>query len=120
MINATVVILLIVVAVFAVLFYFVSRAGNTASFYEEVYARQVAMFIDSSKVGATISFDVGPLVAAAYDKSVEPEITVNCNINTVTVKATKSQGSTYEFFTPLKECVYSFDKANRRFSFRVI
>ncbi len=100
--------------VFSAVFLFVAREGSNAAVYEEVYAKRIALLIDSIKPGTHLEIDVSDIVAIARDKSVEPYIKIDCDKNEVIVKASSKGGYAYRFFNDMKECSYSFDKENRK------
>ncbi len=49
--------LLLTVMVFIILFIFVSQASTGALIYESVYAKEIALFIDSARPGTDIAID---------------------------------------------------------------
>ncbi len=58
----SVVIYLVLIALFiSPLMFFVSRTGSNAAFYEQKYAKEISMFIDSSLPGTTISINLNEI-----------------------------------------------------------
>lgn len=107
--------------VLATLLLAISRAGNSASIYEEVYAKQIGLILDSAKAGTTVTLDVAEIFAIATDNNVAQTSMVNidCNTNEVTVRLTRTGGYTFNFFNELNDCSSKLDSAKRALTISV-
>lgn len=107
--------LVVNVVVFSILFIGVGRAGTGVSVYEEAYAKEIALLIDSAKPGMTIEIDVTEILAIARDKNTQYDIKLNCDSNEVIVRAGNTGGYGMKYFNELKKCDYSVDLTRRVF-----
>lgn len=91
---------------FVIFFVFVARASTGAAFYEQLYAKQISLLIDSAKPGMNIEIDVSKLVKLAKKNKLENWqafdcVQVNKEKQEITVKASQKQ-YTFLYFNSLK------------------
>ena len=85
-----------------ILILFVVSKTNDAARLEELYAKQIALIIDSAKPGMTVHLDMEDAIEKAIDEN--PNIgygiatLVKIEGNVVTVKLTDKSGYSYSFF----------------------
>ncbi len=107
---------------FVVLFVFVTRAATGSAYYEQLYAKQIALLIDSAKPGMNIIIDLTKLTELAEKNKLEnwgAKKTVNVDIEKqeVIVKASKKQYSFFYFNTEKFNIYYDDYKKTIKFQF---
>lgn len=119
LLGGTLVFLLLNLAFFSIMFIAVSRAGVSAPYLEKSYGSQIALLIDSSKKGTTLSIDIVELLQTAQKEKINPVIKLDCGTNEVIIKITNSDGYRHAFFTELEECSYSLDQQKGRLVIKI-
>lgn len=96
--HSLIVFLILNVLFFSVLFFFVGRAGSGATIYEQKYAKQIALAIDSAKPGTNITIDLSEAYGIARKNNILREnlVKIDPKTNEVIVKLTQ-QGEGYSF-----------------------
>jgi len=86
---------------FAGMFYFVARSSGGLIVTEQIYARQIALVIDSAKPGTEIELDVGELYDFADKNDFDRLQTVKIDneLNQVIVSCASGKGHFFEFFS---------------------
>lgn len=112
MLSPEVIFIVLNLMFFTILFVAVGRTGNAETVYEEAYAKQIALIIDSAKPGTSLAIDVSELTSIAEENKFEPNIGVNCGANNVFIKITETSGYAFSYFSGFKKCDYSLDKQN--------
>jgi hypothetical protein len=118
-IMGAVIFILLNILFLSILAFYITRSGNTASIYEETYAKQIALFIDGAKPGTRIELDVSELFAIGRDNSFETIIELDCDENRVTTQLTRNGKYAFEYFSDLKKCDFQLDKINEKFIINV-
>jgi len=111
---SSVIFIILNVVFLSVIALYITRAGNTASIFEETYAKQIALFIDGAKPGTRVELDVSEVFSIGRDLDFEPIIKINCEENQVITQFSKSGGYKFEYFSDLKKCESSLDKINEK------
>lgn len=99
-----VIFLVLVIAFMAVFFIFVRNSLTGSLVQEEVYAKKIALLLDSAKPGTDLLLDITSLkevAAKTQSKNVEGQfITLNSDKNSVTVSLRLGErGYTYPYFS---------------------
>jgi hypothetical protein len=102
LLNATVIFVLLNLIFFSAMFFFVWRVGSGASYYEQLYSKQIALMIDNSKPGTLISLNIEKLGDFAKKNNVLLEEIISLNNNMVVVKATHGKGYSFNYFSDYK------------------
>jgi len=89
-----------------ILIIFVVSKSNDASRFEELYAKQAALIIDSAKPGMIMHLDMKDAIEKAIDENQNIATLVTINGNTVTVKLSDKGGYSYSFFNDVNVNVY--------------
>ena len=112
-----------------ILILFISLRSGSAAVLEEVYAKQIALIIDSAKPGMVINLNMEDAIERAKKELGENKINeiVSINItnsNIVTVKLRNKGGYSYSFFNDVdvnaypdtngKEYVFVINKKNEQ------
>lgn len=84
--------------VFSCLLIFINSASNNSSIYEQTYAKQIALMIDSASPNMTISLDISEAVkyAEKNKKDIVEAFRINSNTKEVFVNLDKKGG--YSFY----------------------
>ncbi len=114
-VYSTVIFLLANGMFFAIFFLAVGRSGSTAGVYEEAFAKEIALTLDSAKPGTVLEFDISRLISIGRDKNLEPKINLDCDTGEVSVKVTPSGGYAQKYFTKFETCSSSIDMKGRKF-----
>ena len=86
---------------FAVMFFFVARAGSEATIVEQRYAKRIALIIDQAKPGTNISLDLQEVYFLADKNDVDRlnTIKIDNENNEVIVQVDVGKGYKYNFFS---------------------
>ena len=115
--NIIFIVLNLVFLTILILFLFLKMSD--VSFLEERYAKQIALIIDSAKLGMDISLDMGNAVEKAKDKKWEDKI-VSIEDNIVTVKLHEKGGYSYSFFNNIElNKTYHYVDEGNEFNFKI-
>jgi hypothetical protein len=91
--------------VFITLIIFVSRTSSGDAAYEEIYAKKIALAIDSARPEMWISIDIRELIEKAENKNNLDQI-ITINNRNVKVTLGSQRGYTHPFFTEAKRIDY--------------
>lgn len=113
-------VILILVFISILLGYIYSRMGS-ASVLEEKYAKEIALILDASKPGMTITLNMADAIKAAETNLGKNNIDniVNIQGNIVTVKLQNGNGYSYSFFNNVTIVKYYSDTANGNYIFLI-
>ena len=91
--------LLFGIVIFLMLFLGMTRIGSGASFYEQAYAKKIALIIDKAEVGMEIEIDVLDMFRIAEKNDFGGQILVVDNeANKVVVRLADGKGYVFYFF----------------------
>ncbi|MEM0465435.1 MAG: hypothetical protein QXW97_01890 [Candidatus Pacearchaeota archaeon] len=95
------IIFLVVIILFgSILILFIYRFGKTASMFEQLYSKQIALMIDYSLTGTNFSLDISKLYEVARENNYNGElIKIDNNNHNVFVKLTSGKGYRYKYFS---------------------
>jgi len=97
---ANIIFILANVLIFAVFFIFVARAGSGVGFYEQQYAKKIALLIDDAEPGMRIEVDISKLLEIAEKEKFEGEIiSIDNDENLVRVKLKEGKGYEFTYFS---------------------
>jgi hypothetical protein len=117
LLGGSVIFLILNLIVILILLAFVSLYETPAHLYEEAYAKQFSLLLNSAKPGTTIETDITELFLVAKENNAEPNIILNCEKNEIFVKITRDQGYKHQFFSDFDEC--SSEIKNRKLEIKV-
>ena len=85
---------------FAMMIFFVVRAGSGASVLEQAYAKQAALIIDNAKPGMSIFVDIEDALKIAKKNGVKEEniARVDAKENKIMIKLSQRGAYSYQFF----------------------
>ena len=99
LLYSALVFILVNLAFFVLMFLFVARAGHGTSIYEQIYAKQIALLIDSAKPGTTFDIDISKLYELAEKSNYEGNfVEINPDENKIIVKLTDGEGYSFQHF----------------------
>ena len=103
-------ILLLDIMVFIILLLFVVQASSGALTYENVYAKEIAFFIDSARPGTDVSIDFSNAIQIAEknglkDDALKNLVTIDKKNNLVKVSLRGQAGKSMQFFSDYPICV---------------
>ncbi len=99
-IKEVVIYTVLAIAVFTVVYLFVSRTGSQASFWEQVYAKEIALLIDKAEPGMEIFLDVSDWYEKARKNKFNGDIVnVNNDENEVVIKLAEGGGYKFNYFS---------------------
>ena len=115
LLNGTIIFIIINVLFFSLLFVYVARAGDNASFYEQIYSKKIALLIDNSQPGSLISMEI-----VEHREFFEENLNSKLNIihiqnNEVNVKLSPSSDGYTTFFFSKYDIAYSFSEIGNSF-----
>ncbi len=93
-----VIFIVLIVGTFSVWFYFPQRSATGALIYEQGYAKEIALLIDSSKPGMEYVLDFSDGIEIAQKNEYGGE-NVFVDENSVTVKLANKGGYKFEYFS---------------------
>lgn len=93
--------LILNLAFFSILLIFVLRAGSGSLVYEQIYAKQIALMLDSSKPGMEIRIDLSKAKEIAEKNNWKGEL-VKIQNNLINVSLASNGGYSFEYFTNYK------------------
>ena len=96
---STGIILLLNVLFILSMFLVIWRVQDNASFYEQKYAKQISLLIDSSKPGTSISLNIGEMQEKLDENKIPITRAIVIRDNEVTVKLTEAKGYSFAFFS---------------------
>lgn len=110
-ITETLIFIILTVVFVAILLIFVSRLGSGATFYEQAYAKQIALTFDTMKPGTNVSLFLPDLFKFANKNKVSYQemIKLNFEKNSVVVRLSNGKGYEYVSYTPLKSGSIAID-----------
>jgi hypothetical protein len=99
LLSENVVYLLLVVMFVFLTFSSVTLVGKQVTLYEQVYAKQLALMIDKAEPGMDIEYrDFKIFKLAAENNAPRNIVTINNELNQVTVRLSNGAGYNYKFF----------------------
>jgi hypothetical protein len=102
-----IVLLLATLMIFGAMLVFVAKAGSSALFYEEVYAKEIALLVENSVPGQTYEIDVTNAMEIAKKGKINLEVfshgflVYNETDNSVNVKIGSSGGYKFVYFSKI-------------------
>ena len=99
---------------FSMLFVFVYNTSHGVFLSEKLYAKKIALAIDSAKPGTQISVDISELYGIAQENEFDISDSFYFKDNQVNVKLSKEDGYSYNYFTNYQvESVISFPEEDQ-------
>ena len=99
LISENIVYIILVVVVLGGMFFAVDNVGRQVTFYENVYAKQIALMIDKAEPGMEIEYrNFRMFSLAAKNNAPKNILDIDNRRNIVTVKLSSGKGYHYEFF----------------------
>jgi len=84
---------------FVILFVAIAKYGSGSYFYEETYAKQIALIIDKAKPNTYIELDITDLRNQAKNNKYNEDQIVKLENNNIIVKTSPKGGYTMKHFT---------------------
>ncbi|MEM3112908.1 MAG: hypothetical protein QXI33_00595 [Candidatus Pacearchaeota archaeon] len=97
LLHSTIIFLILNLMFFGIMFGVVYKAGTNAAFYEQLYSKQIALLIDSSKPGTTLSINLNHIEEILESENISPNEIFDFQNGKVTVKLTRGTKG-YSFF----------------------
>lgn len=94
------------VAFLAIMLIFLVSNTGTIAYFEQAYAKQIALIIDSAKPGMEINIDISKGLKEDgewFSKNFQDSVKITGNV--VTVKLSKDSGYSYSFFNKVNPSV---------------
>lgn len=113
----SVIMLILNIMLFTGLFYFAVKKTGTVEL-EEIYAKKIAVILDSAEPGMQISFDVKKAFDYAEENKADIKTAFSVNDNIVYVKLSNSRGYYYSFFNS-ENVDLSLDEENKVLNIKV-
>jgi hypothetical protein len=110
------------IVVLGILFLFLATRAGDAAAYQEVYAKQIALLLDSAKPGMIIHFNMEKgidLAKKELGKNVNLNDIIKIQGNIVTVQFKKEGGYSYSFFNNVDANSYIDTTNNKEFVFLI-
>lgn len=105
---------------FGILFMAVSKVSSGTGLHEQVYAKQIALLIDSAKPGTIISINAEEFTKFIEEKEISENEIISFSKNKVNVKLSrKSSGYNFEFFSTYK-IEHSFSRENNKLFLNIL
>ena len=92
--------IIITVAFTALLLLFIGRIGSGATIQEQVYAKQIALIIDSAKPGTNVTLYVPQMYGLAEKNKVLDMVSTTPD-NKLVVKLAQGKGYSFFYFYPV-------------------
>lgn len=99
LVYGTVIFIILNLMFFIAMFLVVSRIENEAALYEQAYAKEIALLIDSAEPGTFISLNVDDFNEFIEKKLVSEGQIVLININKVNIKLSNGAGYSFIYFS---------------------
>lgn len=96
-----VVFVVLTILFFALMLFIVVRLGTTDAAYEQIYAKRIALMIDSAKAPTTIAMDITELYKRGAKNKFGPYITIKDN-NVIVQLIKEGGGYSYQYFSTNK------------------
>ncbi|HLC78770.1 MAG TPA: hypothetical protein VJH92_06610 [Candidatus Nanoarchaeia archaeon] len=103
MLTENVIFLVLNLTFFAIMALFILKQSSGSAYYEQAYAKQIALLIDSAKPGTQILLDFEKGVSSNqewFNNNFQRAVTINGNI--VEVRLSEGEGFSYSFFNEVK------------------
>ena len=84
---------------FSMLFFFVYNTSHSIFLTERLYAKEIALSIDSAKPGTQINIDISDLYKVASKNNFDINNAFYFKDNLVSVKVSQGEGYSYYYFT---------------------
>ncbi len=110
LLNVVIMIVLTLIVFFSI-YYFFMRTGDNLR-YEEIYAKEIALIIDSAKSGMEINLSIDKPLEISEKNKIETSEIFTINKNFVQIKIVAGPAYRYSFFNNVKPelVVYAADK----------
>lgn len=92
----------------------IALAGSKPVFYAEVYAKEIALFLDSAKPGTSLEIDVSEMLLSSKETESMVSIELDCSRGEIIIRS-GSRGYRHKFFTQLEKCESRTDIERRKF-----
>lgn len=113
----TAVFLILNLAFFVIMIFFVSRAGTGADITEQIYSKKIAVLADSLRPGMEITLDISELLKIASDNNYNGDIiSIDKADSIITVAVAKNGDHSYRSFIDLSKASFTLDKNTKIFS----
>jgi hypothetical protein len=113
----TAIFLILNLAFFIMLMFFVSKAGTGADITEQIYSQKIAVLADSLRPGAEITLDISELMEMAKDNNYNGDIiSIDKANSTIIVAVGKTGSHSYRSFLDFNRVSITLDKNNKTFS----
>jgi len=103
----------------SILIIFVVSKTNDASLLEEKYAKEISLFIDSSKAGMEIHLNMEDAIEKAAKNKIDINKIVKINGNVITVKLKEKGEYSYSFFNNVSVNPYIDTTNNKEWVFMI-
>jgi hypothetical protein len=92
--------LVIFIAFFLMMFWFVGSYSNGSAFYEDFYAKEISRIINSASPGMEFKIDVTPIAVAAFKnkKPLKDIVSIDNVNNKVIISSRSNTGTSFSFF----------------------
>ncbi len=119
--QKSVIYIIIIIIFFAIFFAWVSSVGKGVRNYEKIYAKKIALIIDSAKPNTNVSVDVSKLYEIADKNKVErmSVVKIDNDNNIVSVRASEADAYTYKFFSD-NDIVWNLDRKSGKLFLGVV
>lgn len=102
--TGTIMFILLNVIFFVIIFFFVIRAGSGVETQEDIYAKQIALLIDSMKADASLEYDLSELYSISEKNNYKGiPVEIDTQNNQVLVRLIAGKGASFNYFTTIKE-----------------
>ena len=99
--------------IFSLIYFGLERVGNQASFYEQVYAKQIAILIDKAEPGMEINFNTFDMDEISQKNKFKGDV-VKIDNELKNVKVCLTSGNCYKFdYFNNNKIVWSLDNKNK-------
>jgi len=112
--------ILLVVVFVSIMYFSITRAGSQAGFYEQIYAKQIALIVDKAKPGIDMELDTFEMQRIARKNNFNGNIvSIDNNENKVVVKLIDGKGYSYKFFNDV-DVAWNLDREKRKLYLNVV
>lgn len=109
----TIIFLLLNILFFSMMLFFVYRAGTGSSMIEKKYCREIALIIDSMKIGTEADISLEQVFESAKSNGFlntgQNVFSFDFQNNTITIRTAKGYGHSYSYFTNVSNSQVLFD-----------
>jgi hypothetical protein len=115
--NDTIIFIILTVAFFSIMLIVVLRAGSDVASYEQKYAKEISLLIDSSMPGTVFSININELdkIMAKNGRGIEDVFKIENN--KVTVQLSGAKGYSFPYFSDYEVHVSPHnEEGNRKYA----